>query len=693
MFTFLNTVILSALALSLIPILIHLLNRKKSKLVLFSTLVFLKELQKNKMKKIKVRQILLLALRTLILLLAVLAFARPVSKTENRGPVEAHSKTSVVIIIDNSIGTSYVSEKGMIFDVIKNKVDQILNCLKEGDEAAILTGHLASDNQNASFSQNFVELKALAKSQFYMYSKFDINEALYQANKKFESSKNINKEIYVLTTFQASNFSDEKINVQKDIKLVFVDCSSEDYHNIGIQNVQVMSKIVEKTKPFDIRVTVRNYSRNSVQDVLLSAYLDGRRVGQSSLTINGDDESILDMKIVPTRSGFLQGSIEIDDDQLAADNKRFFHVFIPEQVRILLVGNKSQDTEFIKLALNPTARNSSAMQVKTVNTLQWPVENLNDYDVVIMSNAPRLNEESVRRLNGFLSSNKGLIIIPGSDTDISNYNSWLSKFGFGRIINASDVSSSVNAYIKFGQLDFSHPIIRGMFDQSKTTEKTVESPNFTKFLSFDNTTTSHTLISYSNNQPFMEESAVRKTNALLFTSSVDLSWSDWPVKGIFVPLMNRSVNYLISKSSENDQNFHSGDYLELHLYDIHTDGLALIDPDGVELRPNIKQLGDGLILNVPFLEHPGTYKIVENGVIKTMFDVNISPTQLDLRKLKRNKLAELLPSIRFETVSEGENIEDVILQSRYGIELWKWFVFGILTLLVVEVLISQRDRF
>jgi hypothetical protein len=77
---FLNPAILFGLLAASIPVLIHLLNLRKLKKIEFSTLAFLKELQKNKIRKVKIKQWLLLALRVLVILFLVTAFARPTLK-------------------------------------------------------------------------------------------------------------------------------------------------------------------------------------------------------------------------------------------------------------------------------------------------------------------------------------------------------------------------------------------------------------------------------------------------------------------------------------------------------------------------------------------------------------------------------------------------------------------------------------
>jgi hypothetical protein len=78
--TFLNPFVLFGLAAAAIPILLHVFNLRKLQTIEFSTLSFLKELQKTKIRRLKLRQLLLLFLRTLLVILIVLAFSRPTMK-------------------------------------------------------------------------------------------------------------------------------------------------------------------------------------------------------------------------------------------------------------------------------------------------------------------------------------------------------------------------------------------------------------------------------------------------------------------------------------------------------------------------------------------------------------------------------------------------------------------------------------
>ena len=128
--TFLNPAVLFGLIAASIPIIIHLLNLRKLKKIDFSTLQFLKELQKNKIRKIKIKQWLLLALRVLIILAIVTAFARPTIVGVSIGGTTSAAKTTAVFILDDTFSMSVVDQNGSYFNQAKEAIKNILTQLR-----------------------------------------------------------------------------------------------------------------------------------------------------------------------------------------------------------------------------------------------------------------------------------------------------------------------------------------------------------------------------------------------------------------------------------------------------------------------------------------------------------------------------------------------------------------------------------
>ena len=78
---FLNIAFLAGLVAVGVPILIHLLNRRRVKRIKFSSLEFLDEVNRQRMRRVNLTRILILVLRAMAVLFLVIAFARPTMRS------------------------------------------------------------------------------------------------------------------------------------------------------------------------------------------------------------------------------------------------------------------------------------------------------------------------------------------------------------------------------------------------------------------------------------------------------------------------------------------------------------------------------------------------------------------------------------------------------------------------------------
>ena len=139
MINFLNPLFLLALAAAAIPFIIHFLNRFRAGRQDFSSLMLLKEIQHRQMRRLKMRQWLLLALRTLIIALLVLVPARPVVKGLFRSGPSDHLPSAVVFILDTSASLGYVGSQGSAYQFLLGRFNQIYGWLNPGDLYRVVT--------------------------------------------------------------------------------------------------------------------------------------------------------------------------------------------------------------------------------------------------------------------------------------------------------------------------------------------------------------------------------------------------------------------------------------------------------------------------------------------------------------------------------------------------------------------------
>ncbi len=136
--TFLNPLVLFGLIAAAVPVLLHLLNLRKLRTVEFSTLTFLKELQQTKIRKLKLRQLFLLIVRTLLVMFIILAFARPALRGTFLGGIGTQTHSTIVIIFDDGFAMQASDEQGDRLKQAKTAAEQILDIVKNGDELYLL---------------------------------------------------------------------------------------------------------------------------------------------------------------------------------------------------------------------------------------------------------------------------------------------------------------------------------------------------------------------------------------------------------------------------------------------------------------------------------------------------------------------------------------------------------------------------
>ena len=138
-----------------IPIFIHLFNLRKHKVVYFSNVTFLKDIQSEKKKRNTIKQLLILLSRILAISAIVFAFANPYIPNNSKNI----SINNTIIYIDNSFSMDNVSEKGRLLDIAKENALQILNSSNNTNQFWVLTNNFSAtenDWKNKKEAEKFI---------------------------------------------------------------------------------------------------------------------------------------------------------------------------------------------------------------------------------------------------------------------------------------------------------------------------------------------------------------------------------------------------------------------------------------------------------------------------------------------------------------------------------------------------------
>jgi hypothetical protein len=198
------------------------------------------------------------------------------------------------------------------------------------------------------------------------------------------------------------------------------------------------------------------------------------------------------------------------------------------------------------------------------------------------------------------------------------------------------------------------------------------------------------IISLSNGSPFLLEQRVDKGRVLTFTVAPALDWSDFPLKGLFVPLMQRTVSSL-SQEQVHQPSVLAGETVRFSALPDAQERLTIVTPKNIEgtIRP---EPGRGLSFSKT--DDLGTYTLRNAAGPLRTFSVNIDPDESRTGRVSQELLETVFTSLGIsedavKTIEESDAVRASVLETRHGIELWKHFLIAALILAIAEMLLAR----
>ncbi|MFH1144427.1 MAG: BatA domain-containing protein, partial [Candidatus Eisenbacteria bacterium] len=221
--SFLNGAFLAALAAAVLPILIHLFSRRRLREVPFSNLAFLDEVTRRKTRRMRMRQWLLLALRTLAIAFIALALSRPVWQGGGAG-LRRGSSTMAILLDDSFSMEARLDPDGLLpvdasqsgleaptrFAQARRRAREALALLEEGDRAVLV--FMAAPVQipyGSTVRDPALLLEELERAR-PRPARADLAGALEQVYPLLSAATTLNREVLIISDFQ-QNQADEML--------------------------------------------------------------------------------------------------------------------------------------------------------------------------------------------------------------------------------------------------------------------------------------------------------------------------------------------------------------------------------------------------------------------------------------------------------------------------------------------------
>lgn len=415
--TFANPIFLWGLLAVPLPILLHLFFRRRKLRVPFSTLQFFQLRKRYLAHRRRLREFLLLLIRTLALLFLVLALSRMLFQ---RMPYAFTSRSDVVVVLDDTLSMDRKLGSGeTAFALAARKAREILETLSEGDAAALV---FLSGRRGIDLTRDRAEVQHLIENARVTAATGSYSAALKHAETLLGSEANPNREVFVISDFQSNQAPSRAIELDagKGIRVYFLPVIGS-AENISVGEIKLSTRPHMVNKRMLIPYTLFNHGNND-RETEVALTMDGETLNSETVAIRAGGVFEGHFETVPKHAGFISGAVRVNDSNLTLDNSRYFTINICANIRVLLVESdllsRVRPFHFLRPALDPLVGESiNGIQTEEGFIQELSRNQLDNHHVVVLANPQPLTQPSAALLTRYMVGGGTVLVFAGGKTD------------------------------------------------------------------------------------------------------------------------------------------------------------------------------------------------------------------------------------------------------------------------------------
>jgi hypothetical protein len=712
---FANPLLLYGLAAASIPIVIHLLNRRKFREVSWAAMRFLLAAIRKNRRRIRIEQWLLLAIRTLILLLVVSAMAKPFLETF--GAVIVGHRTHRVLVIDASLSMGYKSGDSSRFDTAKALAARLVKDSRAGDTISVV---LMGDPPRVAIrepSSNLTEVKREVDDLAISDGDVNLAATFEKVDQVLDSSPIPQKELVFLTDLQAASWrlpAEGAVAVkrvlakldERKVRSVVIDLGKPGGENRAVTDLKLDAPVVTVGSTLLVRAVVHNFGATRPEGVRVRVTADNRLGPEETIDVApGEDVPVVFRQQFPTAGDHLV-QVAIDDDPLAQDNARFMVVPVRESLNVLLIDGQYRsepyeaETDYLAQALSPGEESpgqSRPIRVEVVAESQLSRRDLAPYDAVVLCNVAQFTQPEATALDDFLKQGGGVVIFGGDQVVADNYNRLLYAGGKGILpaaIGPTVGDPTKKEGFSFNPLGFRHPIVSEFQDQADPVIAGLTQVTTWQYhkLTRPQGSSAQVALEFSTRDPAVMEMARHRGTVVMVATSADTGWTTWPIHLSYLPVMQQIV-FRASAGRLSERNIRVGQPFDQSFpQSAAAAPVSVTNRKGQVIAAKLQPAGGVSQFHFEQTDLAGPYQAKIGPPLSkdTSFAANTDPAESTLAKLDRAALSELLPGWNFAYLTNFRELtQDSSSVGRRG-ELHRPLLYGVLALLLCESVLAWR---
>ena len=714
--TFVNLSLLAGTALVAVPIVLHLIMRRKPTLLEFPALRFIQQRADMNRRRLKLRHLLLLLLRAGVIALLAFAPARPSVKFgTTAGSQEA--PVAAALVFDVAPRMEYRHENKTRIEVARELGQWLLAQLPEQSEIAVIDTQIGSGGMflpdRGAAKDRIAHLLSIGNSQPLTTA---IDAAVKLLQEPGLDKKGIyRKEIYIFTDLSHGAWPQERAaRLQQQLTelggvgIYVIDVGVAKPIDYGLSAVRLSGEVLSNRSTLSVDTSLSCVGTPAARSVELQMQdADGKLHSGGVQSVEAMPGELRPVKfhISELEPGTHQGLVRIvGQDGLAADDTRYFTVQVKPAWHVLLAAPKPAATSSLYLAqaLAPSEwrkRGQARFDCDICELADLPKRKLADYAAVFLLDPTPLEPATWEKLATYAAEGHGVAIFLGrnaSPTDSFNEPEAQALLP-GKLLRQA---RRTGGDLYLAPRDLQHPILAEFRSQAGA----IPWDCFPVFHYWELGPLSKgvdVVVPYGDGSPALLERPVGKGRVLTMTTPVSDRpnrdpWNLLPndTLGVgwcpFVILANGMATYLVGSSGE-QSNYLAGQTAVVRLDAAQQrHGYLLFTPDGrssaYSANPNDRELP------ITATDQVGNYRLKSGGKegVNLGFSVNYAPDQTRLDRLRDQELAAMFGPLKFQLAHTREQIDRDVSTGRVGRELFPPLVLLLAIVLALEMLVANR---
>ena len=667
---FLDPALLWGLGAASLPLLIHLFFRRRPRPLAFPAFELLLRARRQTERRLKLRKLLLFLARTLVLAAVALALARPRAERPEAAAAVAAGPAATVILLDGSGSMGWRLGGETLFERGRRAALAALTRLgSEEPVAALLCDGTPPRAVAPSFDRAAArELLAEARPTALHADLTACLAAAAQGLAEGRGQERLGKRIVVLTDLTATAWRLEAPPpqlpgpggrpVRPEVEVVDV-ARGAALPNLAVTGLAAEPDAAVGPRGYRVTATVLNAGSERATEVPLTlrAAGDARPPVRAFLDLPPGSSVRKTFSHAFAAGGPAVLTAALPADPLALDDERSLTLRVPREVKALVVDGAPSPTRlrdeawFVEAALGSPA---SPVRPTLIDAEALATADLRAFDVVLLLNVRTVGARGPD-LEAFVHAGGGLFISMGDqvDPDVANRELAALLPLPLHLVKTAAAPGAEQGAARLARIDEAHPALSVFTGEAREGLVGARFQRYMLTRPAGRGEPPAVLAAYDDGAPALVEARRGLGRVLLYTSTVDRDWTDWPLRTSFLPAMQRFAGWLSGALDDRrDPPTVVGTARTLHLGPGRRLA-ALVGPDGLshparDLGATLATTADGGS-DVTFSpRQPGVWQaqVEERGTTRAdgalSFAAVVDPRESDTRRLEPEDLTAWL---------------------------------------------------